>query len=119
MRAERYAWDEEWFKRNMHPLNVERDEVPPITVPSTFIEDQEVDQYNEWRPIWRVDNPNASMRAERDAWDDEWQKRKEKHEEEVKASSGPEASDSSAVHWAMRIFDHSSPLTPYPDFENA
>jgi hypothetical protein len=37
---------------------------------------EEIAQFEEWRPIWRAENRDAEMLAERDAWDAVWRKRK-------------------------------------------
>ena len=38
--------------------------------------DVEIARFEDWRPIWRAENRDADMHAERDAWDAEWQKQK-------------------------------------------
>ncbi|KAL9615692.1 MAG: hypothetical protein Q9160_009333 [Pyrenula sp. 1 TL-2023] len=38
--------------------------------------DEEIAQFEKWRPVWRADNRDAEMRAERDAWYSEWRKQK-------------------------------------------
>jgi len=48
--------------------------------------DEEIAQFEEWRPIWRTENRDADMRAEREAWDEEWQKRKTDSEKRRLAS---------------------------------
>jgi len=48
--------------------------------------DEEIAQFDEWRPIWRSENRDADMRAERKAWDEEWEKRKTDSEKRRHAS---------------------------------
>ena len=38
--------------------------------------DEEITQFDRWRPIWRAENRDAKMLAERYAWDAEWRKQK-------------------------------------------
>src|SRR5207248_2944217 len=37
---------------------------------------EEIAEFEEWRPIWRAEHRDAEMSAERDAWDAVWEERK-------------------------------------------
>lgn len=87
--------DDEWHsKRDKEELEIvsfnawmdgKGRENPELDMPKA---DVEIARFEEWRPIWRAENRDADMLAERDAWDAEWQKQKTDSErrrlEEVK-----------------------------------
>ncbi|KAF7511417.1 hypothetical protein GJ744_004606 [Endocarpon pusillum] len=64
MLAERKAWDAEWA---IHALK--DTENPELDISKV---DVEIARFEKWRPIWRAENRDADMLAERKAWDAEW-----------------------------------------------
>jgi hypothetical protein len=88
--------DDEWHsKRDKEELEIvsfnawmdaKGRENPELDIPKA---DEEIAQFEEWRPNWRAENRDAEMLAERDAWDAEWRKRKTDSEkrrlEEIKS----------------------------------